>query len=93
MQAQVHKSRNRKKKKESRREIGKNTQNSGLGIRFFSKEHSVLSVLSILSVLFRSFIKNVQFFSVLYKRTFRSFPSFSFFIKERNVLFTFFLSS
>ena len=72
MQAQVHKSRNRKKKKESRREIGKNTQNSGLGIRFFSKEHSVLSVL------FRSFIKNVPFFSFfsdLYRRMFRSFRS------------------
>ena len=44
----------------------------------------------------RSFQKSVPFFpffSVLYKRTFPSFRSFLFFIKERNVLFTFFLSS
>ena len=47
---------------------------------------------SVLSVLFRSFIKNVPFFSVLYKRTFHSFRSFPFFIKERSVLSVLFRS-
>ena len=47
---------------------------------FFAKEWSILSVL------FRSLQKNVTFFaffSVLYKRTLRSFRSFPFFSKER----------
>ena len=58
-----------------------------VGHPFFSKECSVLSVL------FRSFQKNIPFFPffyILFKRTFRSFCSFTFFSKERNVLFTFF---
>ena len=54
-----------------------------VGHPFFSKERSVLSVL------LRSFQKNVPFFLffyVLFKRTFRSFRSFTFFSKERSVL-------
>ena len=61
-----------------------------VGHLFFSKERSDLYVL------FRSLEKNVPifaFFSILYKRTFRSLRSFLFFIKERSdlcVLFRFF---
>ena len=60
-----------------------------VGHPFFSKERSVLSVL------FRSFLKNgtfFPFFSVLFKRTERSFRSFPFFSKERNVLSVLFRS-
>ena len=62
---------------------------SRVGHPFFSKERSVLSVL------FRSFLKNgtfFPFFSVLFKRTERSFRSFPFFSKERNVLSVLFRS-
>ena len=60
-----------------------------VGHPFFSKERSVLSVL------FRSFLKNgtfFPFFSVLFKRTERSFRSFPFFSKDRNVLSVLFRS-
>ena len=59
------------------------TRSARVGHPFFSKERSVLSVL------FRSFLKNgtfFPFFSVLFKRTERSFRSFPFFSKERNIL-------